>query len=389
MVLENQRESIFFKKIIKVTNTGLSRPALYIASCSIGIHRRARPNNSWVQDGSNDSIRILLVCGIGGIGKTTLTKFVYNLNLGYFEISCFLANIRETFKLPNGLVTLQKQLLSTFLKNEKVEISSVDKGIIKIRNVLCFRKVLALDDVDETDFVEVIFDMKDGFDYGSKIIVTTRHKSLLRPQLGHEVHEVEILFTIEENELFNFHVFGEKNPISEDYNYKEYSEKVIEWCRGLSLGLQVIGSLLAGKSKDVWRSAIEKLREIPTNKIVYKLRLSYELLEDDHDQNLLLYLCCFFEGMKKDFVVRILDKCNFYTLVGIQNLIDRSLVTIEYVNEITMHQLVRDMGRDIRLEPRFAGDEFFDEQQPKVLVVGLPSMAGAVTPLVGRSSGRR
>ncbi|PHT63696.1 hypothetical protein T459_32518 [Capsicum annuum] len=191
--------------------------------------------------------------------------------------------------------------------------------------------------------------MKDWFGYGSKIIVT-RHKSLLRPQLGLEVHEVEILYTVEANELFNFHAFGEKNPISEDYNYKEkeYSEEVIEWCRGLPLALQVIASSLAGKSKDVWGSAIEKLREIPTNKIVEKLRLSYELLEDDHDQNLFVHLSCFFVGMKKDFVVRILDKCEFYTLVGIQNLIDKCLVTIdEYVNDIRMHELVRDMGRDI------------------------------------------
>ncbi|PHU10282.1 hypothetical protein BC332_22142 [Capsicum chinense] len=299
---------------------------------------------------SKPAINKSIICGIGGIGKTTLTKFVYNLNFVYFEISCFLANIRETSKLPNGLITLQKQLLSTFLKNEKVKISSVDEGIIKIRNALCYRKVLlVLDDVDEPDLVEAIFDMKDWFGYGSKIIVT-RHKSLLRPQLGLEVHEVEILYTVEANELFNFHAFGEKNPISEDYNYKEkeYSEEVIEWCRGLPLALQVIASSLAGKSKDVWRSAIEKLREIPTNKIVEKLRLSYELLEDDHDQNLFLHLSCFFVGMKKDFVVRILDKCEFYTLVGIQNLIDKCLVTIdEHVNDIRMHELVRDMGRDI------------------------------------------
>ncbi|CAN4110790.1 unnamed protein product [Withania somnifera] len=348
MVLENQHESIFIKKIINVISTRLSCPALYIASCSIGLQRRARPINSWVQDGSNNNIGILLVCGIGGIGKTTLTKFVYNLNFGYFESSCFLANIRETAKLPNGLITLQKQLLSTLLKNQKVKISSVDEGIIKIRNALCFRKVLlVLDDVDEPDLVEAIFDMKDWFGLGSKIIVTTRHKNLLRPQLGYEVHKVEILYTIEATELFNWHAFGENNPISEDNNYKEYSEEVIDWCRGLPLALQVIGSSLAGKSKDVWRSAIDKLREIPTNKIVDKLRLSYELLEDDHDQNLFLHLCSFFVGVKKDFAVRILDKCDFYTLVGIQNLIDRSLVAIEYVNEITMHQLVRDMGRDI------------------------------------------
>ncbi|CAN4108223.1 unnamed protein product [Withania somnifera] len=280
MVLDNKHESTFIKKIVNVINTRLSSPALYIASCSIGIHQ----------------------------------------------------------KLPNGLITLQKQLRKCLLKNQKVKISSFDEGIIKIKNALCHRKVLlVLDDVDEPDLVEAIFDMKDWFGHGSKIIVTTRHKSLLRPQLGHEVHK-----------LFNWHAFGENNPISEDYNYKEYSEEVIEWCRGLPLALQVISSSLAEKSNNVWRSAIEKLRQISTNKIVDKLRLSDELLEDDHDQNLFLHLSCFFVKMEKESVVRILDNCDFYTLVGLQNLIDRSLVTIgEYVNDIRMHRLVRDMGRDI------------------------------------------
>jgi hypothetical protein len=51
--------------------------------------------------------------------------------------------------------------------------------------------------------------------------------------------------------------------------------------------------------------------------------------------------------MDVDYVVRILDGCNYYTTVGIQNLMDRHLITIDEANKLMMHQLLRDMGRNI------------------------------------------
>ncbi|CAL5380059.1 unnamed protein product [Camellia sinensis] len=51
---------------------------------------------------------------------------------------------------------------------------------------------------------------------------------------------------------------------------------------------------------------------------------------------------------EKDFAIKILDECDYYTTVGIQYLIRRCLVTIDRVdNKLMMHQLLRDMGREI------------------------------------------
>ncbi|TQD84234.1 hypothetical protein C1H46_030212 [Malus baccata] len=78
-----------------------------------------------------------------------------------------------------------------------------------------------------------------------------------------------------------------------------------------------------------------------------KLRISYDSLPDDHDRKLFLHIACFLIGRDKNYIVRILDGCDFYTIVGIQNLIDRCLVTIDQYNDVQMHDMIRDMGREI------------------------------------------
>lgn len=120
MVLQNQadgHESKFLRKIVNVVTNRISRSGLYVAPHLIGIERRVRHINSWMQDGSSD-VGLLVVCGMGGIGKTTLAKFIYMSNFHVFEDSSCVLNIREVSKQPNGLVKLQKQILSEILKKE-------------------------------------------------------------------------------------------------------------------------------------------------------------------------------------------------------------------------------------------------------------------------------
>ncbi|CAN6566811.1 unnamed protein product [Malus baccata var. baccata] len=345
-VLQNQAygyESKFIKDIVKVIRDKLSRTHLSVESKLVGIHSQVDHINLWLQDPSHD-VGILVVYGLPGIGKTTIAKCVYNSNFESFEESSYVESIRETASHPDGLVQIQKQILYDILNGKKEKIHNVSEGIIKIGRAIRFRRVLlVLDDVDHMDQLDAVLRMKDQFYPGSKIIITTRRKRLLKAHEGITVHEVGPLGFDESLELLSQHAFGQDQPLE---GYEKYSEEVVQQSGRLPLALKVLGSSLFGEPKHVWKSTLEKLEVIPNGEIMNKLRISYDSLQDDHDQKLFLHIACFFIGKDEDYIVRILDGCDFKTICGIQNLRDRCLVTIDR-DKLSMHDVIRDMGREI------------------------------------------
>ncbi|XP_021803022.1 disease resistance protein RML1A-like [Prunus avium] len=352
MVLQNQadgHESKFINKIVQVIGEKLRRRPLSVPHIMIGMHSRVNELNLWLQYGSDDVSILVIYDGMSGIGKTTIAKTVYNSNFRIFEGSSFLENIKEVSQQPNGLVQIQTQLLSNILNGRKMKISNVSEGLIKIEDAISSKRVLlVLDDVDHMDQLDAIFQMKARFYPGSKIIITTRRARLLKAHQVTKVYAVGTLTQKESLELFSWHAFGQDHPVED---YIEYSEKLIDHCGGLPLALKVLGSSLLGESICLWKSALEKLEAIPNGEIINKLRVSYDSLQDDHDRNLFLHIACFFIGKDKDYIVKILDGCDFYPIVGIQNLIDRCLMIIDEWDKVQMHNLIRGMGREIvRLE---------------------------------------
>ncbi|KAM5554612.1 hypothetical protein ABKV19_022822, partial [Rosa sericea] len=238
---------------------------------------------------------------MSGIGKTTIAKYVYNSNFREFEGSSFIENIRETSEQTNGLVQLQKQLLSDILNGREVKVHNASQGKIKIEDAIsCKRVLLVLDDVDHIDQFDALLTMRERFYPGSKIVITTRRARLLKARGVTMVHSVRAL---------------------------KYNE-----------------------SLKLFSCALKKLEAIPNSEIMNKLKMSYDVL-DKHDQEVFLHIACCFMGNDKDYTVGILDGCNLYTTVAIMNLIDRCLVTIGPTNKVVMHDMIRDMGREIvRLE---------------------------------------
>ncbi|XP_038709854.1 disease resistance protein RPV1-like [Tripterygium wilfordii] len=347
MVLENQHESQFIEQIVKEVERKVNRTVLNVRSHLVGMDARVKYINSWLQDGS-DEVGVATIFGIGGIGKTTIAKTVFNQNLERFNGGSFLSDVKGTLKESKGLVRLQRQLLKDMIKGKEKRIHSGDEGIYEIKKVISYKKVLiVLDDVDDLDEVHALIGEWEELSPGSKIILTTRFESLIPPHKVFRKFEVHKMNYSESLQLFSWHAFGKDHPIE---GYLTNSKSVVDQCGGLPLALQVLGSSLSGKSIEVWESKLQKLKALPDGKIQPILRVSYESLEDDHDRNLFLDIACFFVGKDKDYVVKILDGCDFYSAWGIQSLIDRCLLTVDKRNKLMMHQLIQDMGRGITRE---------------------------------------
>ncbi|BFG31113.1 hypothetical protein CerSpe_173870 [Prunus speciosa] len=348
MVLGDRYESQFIQEIVEVIGNKLDHTwnkSLRVDPYVVGIDYRVKGLNMWLEDGSSD-VGVAVVYGMGGIGKTTIAKIAYNQNFNKFQGSSFLADIRATSKLPNGLVHLQRNLLSDLQEGKAKKIYSLDEGITKIKRAICCKRVLiALDDVDNLEQFNAILGMREWLHPGSKIIITTRHEHLLQAHENCAIFKVEGLHEDESLELFSWHAFRQPHP---GEGYMDLSRPVVQHCGGVPLALQVLGSSLFGKAADVWKNALQNLDVITEGKIQKILRISFDSLQDQ-DKRLFLHIACFFVGKDKDFSTIVLDECEFATNIGIQNLVDRCLLII-HGYKLTMHQLLQDMGRGIILE---------------------------------------
>ncbi|KAJ6951594.1 disease resistance protein RUN1-like [Populus alba x Populus x berolinensis] len=345
MVLHKRPEAGFIQDIVKKVREMLKRTILHVPSYLVGVDAQVKDINNWIQDRPED-VNIAVIHGIAGVGKTTIAKNVCNLNFEQFDCWSFLKDVRKTSKQYNGLVQLQMQLLSDLSKGGFQKINNVDEGIIQIRYATRFKKVLiVLDDVDDVDQLKSILEVGKWLYKGSKIIITTRHGRL---QSFHDQPCKEFrIMPLDDSEslqLFSWHAFRQSQP-SEDY--LQDSKNIVRYCGGLPLALEVIGVSLSGRSGDSWKRAIKEPEALDGGKIHEILRVSYHSLQDDRDKNLFLDIACFFIGEDITFVERIVESCDFYRNVGIQELIDKNLISIDKDNKLAMHQLLREMGCEI------------------------------------------
>ncbi|XP_035546674.1 disease resistance protein RUN1-like [Juglans regia] len=286
------------------------------------------------------------IFGVGGIGKTTIAKAVYNRISSKFEGSCFLKNIRETSKTEYGLVQLQETLLSNILGAPLVhDIGLIDRGINVIKNRLRSKRVfLILDDVDDWGQLKALAGNRDWFGLGSRIIITTRDQNLLSNHEVDATYEVEELNHYEALKLFSLCAIEREKPL--DHKYFELSKRIIRYAGGLPLALEVLGLDLRGRSIHEWESALKDCKRIPHKKIQKILRMSYDDLRES-EKNIFLDIACFFKGENVDYVVKILDSCGLNPNIGIKKLMDECLIAIDACNKFEMHDLLQDMGREI------------------------------------------
>ncbi|ONH94890.1 hypothetical protein PRUPE_7G037600 [Prunus persica] len=276
-------ETLLIKDIIDVIWKRLRPTSFTSVENSVGLDSSMNSIDLLLGAGVDD-VRFIGIWGMGGIGKTTIARVVRERISPEFELSIFLENVSD----------------------------NVQKGSTMIRRLFHHKKVLLiLDDVTISDHLDYLAGKQEWFGSGSRVLITTRNEHLL---VEHGVER-------------RFHV----KRLNHDDALKLFT-------------LKVLGSFLRGRHVTAWNSALGKLRDL-CNTVLGTLQISYDDL-DDKEKKIFLDIACFFNGEKKDRVIEILDSCGFCASIGIDVIIEKSLLTNSY-GTLWMHRLLQEMGREI------------------------------------------
>jgi len=336
-------ESKVVKEIVSQVLKNLDNKYLPLPDFQVGLKPRAEKLIRFLRQNTR-GVCLVGIWGMGGIGKSTIAKVIYNDLCYEFEDQSFVANIREVWEKDRGRIDLQKQLLSDILKTRKIKVLSVEQGKAMIKQRLRTKRILAiLDDVSELEQFNALC-KRNSVGPGSIIIITTRDLRVLNILEVDFIHEAKELNASESLELFCEHAFRKAIP-TEDFLI--LSRDVVAYCGGIPLALEVLGSYLLKRRKYEWQSVLSKLKKIPNDQINEILKISFDGLKDRMEKNIFLDVCCFFIGKDRAYVTKILNGCGLHADIGITVLIERSLIKVEKNKKLGMHALLRDMGREI------------------------------------------
>ncbi|KAI3762916.1 hypothetical protein L1987_53358 [Smallanthus sonchifolius] len=287
---------------------------------------------------------------MGGSGKTTLAKHVYYSNKQNFDSCCLLEDIE---KHPDGLLGVQKKLLTNISRNNNLIISVVYEGAFQLVNAIQMNKVLiVVDDIDDKDKLSTLFGTEVFPSTKSKIIITTSFLKINKwfgtISCGCHVHKTELLNEHESLGLLSYHSFGSQIPME---GFEELAIHLAQYCEGNPLALKVLGSSLSeGTNIETWRSTMGSLNSLKgdlDHKIQGVLQKSFDTLPCDCHKELFLDIACLFLGEYVYDVKMVLeDHCHAES--GMLTLSNRCLLTFSRDGfRLTMHKLLQDMARKI------------------------------------------
>ncbi|CAL9025752.1 unnamed protein product, partial [Prunus brigantina] len=259
----------------------------------------------------NGNVSVIPIVGIGGLGKTTLAKLVYDDErvVGHFEKRMWVS-VSVDFEITR----LIKMILSSASDTEMSDKLSVDQLQGRLRHALKDKKfLLVLDDVwneDRIKWSELRDLLIEGAKSGSKILVTTRNTSVAE-MMGTIPTNINLQFLSFEDCLSLFVECAFKEGCDKDYpKLFEMGKDIVGKCGGVPLAVKTLGSQLYSKTDErEWKlvsdSEIWELEQEDAGHILPALRLSYTRLPP-HLQQCLAYC----SHLQKDRI-----ECSSYALI--------------------------------------------------------------------------
>ncbi|EXB56304.1 Disease resistance protein RGA2 [Morus notabilis] len=261
-------------------------------------------------DEIHPKLSVIPIHGIPGVGKTTLTRLVYNHKRVrcYFELKMWV-HVSKDFDVPR----LIKEILdsATGKKNDNLTFDQVQTQLRD--NLEGKRFLLVLDDVwngDRSRWIE-LRSLLTGGSKGSKIIVTTRSANVGDCMGTISPYNLEGLSDEHSWNFFLKCAFKEGVGHEQNRNLLDIGRQILDKCKGIPLVVRTLGSLLySNQDVQYWRYISEsKLWEVvaePYRKGIFAaLLLSYSDLPF-HLKRCFLY-CSLFPKGKEIFSLELIQ----------------------------------------------------------------------------------
>ncbi|KAH6807152.1 NB-ARC domain-containing disease resistance protein [Perilla frutescens var. frutescens] len=318
-------------------------------------------------------VNMIGICGMGGLGKTTIAKRIMNRAL---EEPVFDEVVMTVVSQQVDTLKIQLEIggsLGLDLKHETSQANRAQKLHSRLSGMK--RILLVLDDVWKSLELEDLGIPSDG--KGCTVLLTSRNSDELSSMNIENVFRMQVLS--EEDSWF---LFRERaGTCVDDAKLNSLAKQVVKECMGLPIALTTVGAALKGeKSGSIWKDALRQLRhwdpDIPNfiAKVYNPLRLSYNALDSKHAKFVFL-LCCLF---REDSDIELYYLTYFCMGLGIfdggitnleearnrmctltKMLKSRSLLLdSEYGNDLVrMHDIVRDVCIFIAKQEGYIGDK--------------------------------
>ncbi|XP_044499368.1 putative disease resistance RPP13-like protein 1 [Mangifera indica] len=234
-----------------------------------------------VKSGANfqPSFQLIAVVGVGGIGKTTIAREVYNhkeLEDIKFDKKAWVC-VSTTF----DVLTISKKLLQQFSSSVPDNLNDVQ---VQLKEAVSGKKFLiVLDDIWKVEYIEWE-KLKSPFAagaLGSTMIVTTRHTDVAQTIRCSHTYQLKLLSDEACKSLFQEHAFGTGAAANADQISISIYDRVVKRCKGLPLAAKTLGCLLHSKPSNAWEEILEsKIWSAfdESDHILPTLKLSYHYL---------------------------------------------------------------------------------------------------------------
>ncbi|KAM3695499.1 hypothetical protein ACJW31_07G136600 [Castanea mollissima] len=242
--------------------------------------------------------RVASICGMGGLGKTTLASMVYDHPRvkQYFTGGCaWVCITQQCHKRPVWEEIMIKLLLKEKSQNDQEEKSQNDqkKKIEGWREEDLIRKLhevqqnerclVVLDDIWKIEHWNILCKVFPMRDTKSKILLTSRNTdvALKVDPIGRGILKLEFLSSENSWKLLEkMAISGRSDSETTTNTKKKLGKEMLKYCGGLPLAITVLGGLLGTKQKleeweDVCRHVKSYLREEEDFQVNKVLALSY------------------------------------------------------------------------------------------------------------------